>query len=204
MVEGRPRGLAITGEKFQPYALAIGQTALAWNELHEALGVLFAQALGVGTERRFMAAAIWGAITNDRQKRVVLETAINLIGAEEHSKFPQLANDIIWIIQRSASLEDRRNNVVHSPLAEMTSPLISALTKIPMGEVHPGGVLNERAEKLGKATIYAGKDLLTEIIRYRDYAETLADFSDKILKAWRKPDGTWPERPALPPLKDKG
>src|SRR5690349_235351 len=115
MTEDRPRGLVITEEKFQPFALAIGQMALAWNELHEALWVLFSQALGQDKDKQFQGLGIWGAITSDRQKRLVLDAAINLIGREKHTEFPQLAADILWVIERSNSLEDKRNNVVHSP-----------------------------------------------------------------------------------------
>jgi hypothetical protein len=203
MVESRPRPLAITGVKFEPYALAIGQMALAWNELHEALGALFAQALATGLDRGLQCAAIWGAVTSDRQKRQILDATINYMGEETHKRFPQLATDVLWITERANSLEDRRNNVVHSPLAEVTGELIAALTGLQMGDVYPGGVLNERALKLSKSTIRVGKDLLVEMIRYRDYAEALASFSDDIFTVWRKPTDAWPDRPALPSLKDK-
>src|SRR6185312_15033919 len=115
MAEKRPRALAITAEKFAPYALAIGQMALAWNELHEALGVLFAKSLVVGQERNLQVAAIWGAVTSDRQKRLLLGASINHIGEEEHRKFPRLASDVLYLLERANSLEDRRNNVIHSP-----------------------------------------------------------------------------------------
>ncbi|HZL60404.1 MAG TPA: hypothetical protein VFC38_11990 [Stellaceae bacterium] len=203
MTERRQRSLAITGVKFEPYALAIGQMALAWNELHEALGILFTKTLASGIESSLLGIAIWGAVTNDRQKRLILGAAINHIGEEAHLQFPQLASDVLWIIDRTHSLEDKRNNVVHSPLAEVTSELIAVMAGLQMGDVFPGGVLNERALKLSKSTIHVGKNLLTEMNIYRDYAEMLASFSDDIFTAWLTPAGTWPEKPVLPPLKDK-
>ena len=203
MSDERPRTLAITEEKFLPYALAVGQMALAWNELHEALGILFAWSLRTSKDRTLQAIAIWGAVTSDRQKRQLLEASINYLGEESHRQFPQLAADILWLVGRANSLEDKRNNVVHSPLAEITSDLVGALLGLKMGEVFPGGILNERALKLRNSTILVGKDLLNEMIVYRDYAEKLASFSDSILTAWRKPVGSWPERPSLPPLKDR-
>jgi hypothetical protein len=203
MPDRRPRSLAITGAKFEPYARAIGQMALAWNELHEALGALFTQALAVGIERSFQCAAIWGAVTSDRQKRQILEAAINHVGEEVHRRFPLLASDVLWLTGRANSLEDKRNNVVHAPLAEVTSPLVAGLAGLQMGDVYPGGVLNECALKLSKSTHHIGKDLLEQLHLYRDYAEALASFSDEIFTAWRKPTSAWPEKPSLPQLKDK-
>ncbi len=204
MANKEPRASKITSEKFKPYALAIGQMALAWNELHEALGHLFGEALDLktGHDARIQCAAVWGAITSDRQKRLVLDAAMSWVMPERHQKFPKLTRDVLWLTNRANSLEDRRNNVIHSPLDEATG-LAAAIAGLQHGDVYPGGFLNERAGKLGRATTFAGKDLLNEMIVYRDYAQKLADFSDDIFAAWRGKAPTWPEQPALPPLKDK-
>lgn len=77
----RPRpSLAITAPKFEPYALAIGQMALAWNELYEVFGTLFTWAIAEDPRRNWQCAQIWAAVTSDRQKRMILDAAINNIG----------------------------------------------------------------------------------------------------------------------------
>jgi hypothetical protein len=204
MAKKQPRASKITSEKFGPYALAIGQMALTWNELHEALGHLFGEALDLksGHDARIQCAAVWGSVTNDRQKRLMLDAAINWVMPERHKRFPRLAADILWITQRANSLEDRRNNVIHAPLDEATG-IVAAMAGLTHGSVFPGGLFNERSGKLMKATVLSGKDLLREMIVYRDCAQMLADFSDDIFAAWRGKASTWPERPDLPSLKDK-
>ena len=193
----------ITSKKFEPYALAIGQMALAWNELHESLGLLFGQALDLksGRDAGIQCAAVWGSVTSDRQKRLMLDAAINWLGRERHVKYPKL-KDVLWLTDRATSLEDSRNNVIHAPLGEATG-IVAALAGLAHGSVFPSGFFNERSEKLGKATVFAGKDLLKEMILYRDYAQMLADFSDDIFAAWRGKTSTWPERPDLPSLKHR-
>jgi hypothetical protein len=148
-------------------------------------------------------AASWGAVTSDRQKRLLLEAAINWIGMETHKAFTSLASDILWTIKRANSLEDKRNNVIHSPLDEMMGGLSSGLYGIQAGDIYPGGVFNDRAQKLLSATSKRGRSLLAEMHLYRDYASTLAEFSRDMGKAWRLRT-PWPDKPELPPLKDKG
>jgi len=191
--------------KLEPYALAIGQTTLAWNELHETLGALFCKVLGGSTDmdHKMQCMAVWGSVSNDRQKRILLEAAVNWMGEKRHKEFPELAPDILYLIGRANSLEDKRNNVIHAPLEEVSSVIVAAMIGKKVGDVYPGGVLNDHALKLANSTIHVGKDLLTEINRYRDYAEYLDLWASAIFQALEKPDGTWPKRPSLPPLKDK-
>jgi hypothetical protein len=56
----------------KPYATAIGQTALAWNALHDDLASLFWMLLR--TDDSLPILAIWNAIDSDRLQRKSCET----------------------------------------------------------------------------------------------------------------------------------
>jgi hypothetical protein len=113
-----------TSRKFKPYALASGQLNLAWNDLHEVLGEIFVDAMALRHKNvglRVKLAVSWGVVASDRQRRVLLKATINRIGRAEHQAFPQLAEDVIWIVGRGDSLEEKRNNVIHAPLSQVVN-----------------------------------------------------------------------------------
>jgi len=58
---------------FDPYALAIGRLALAWNNLHERLAALFWTILGAGVMNQPI--AIWKSANFDRPRREMLKAA---------------------------------------------------------------------------------------------------------------------------------
>jgi hypothetical protein len=62
---------AVTSQVYKPYVMAIGQLALAWNELHESLALLFIELLASG--RAYPATDIWNAATFDRPKRQLIK-----------------------------------------------------------------------------------------------------------------------------------
>jgi len=197
-----------TAKKFRPYTQAIGEFALAWNDFHEALGDLFIHAVGGEAPRAgasMQLTGIWGVITSDRQKRDILEAAINRIGRKRHEAAPKIAAEVIWLIERGASLEDRRNNVIHSPLSEVINAFAAMFQGIKLGEVMPGvRHHNVRAQKLSASLKKGGRKLLQEIRFYRDHATALAVYARALDKAWETRRRAWPERPELPRLKDRG
>ena len=94
-VKRRPQ--TYSAATIRPYATAIGELALAWNDLHEAFGLIFVQAASfdIARIRQFIQLqAIWGCVTSDRQKRLMVEAAINWIGPQEHKKWHLLAEDV--------------------------------------------------------------------------------------------------------------
>jgi hypothetical protein len=204
MVKSWRRRSRYTQAKFRPYAKAIGELALAWNDFHEALGALFIQASWHppgGSAAWFQASAVWGVITSDRQKRTILEAAISGIGKERHLESPKIAEDVIWLVKRGHDLEDKRNNVIHAPLIELTNALAAALSGEKHGSITPSMALqNTRAIKLRKS-LGTAPNLLREIRFCRDYATALATFARDLSKAWAK-QRPWPKTPRLPPLKD--
>lgn len=188
----------------RPYAVAIGQLALSWNDLHEAFGLIFLQAVtfDVANMRQYtQLQATWGVIQNDRLKRDMAAKAINWVGAPLHVRFPRLGDDILWAVRRATTLEDHRNNVLHSPLYQNNDATLAALMKLDrVSTVIPGRSLwGLRPDKLTAATIRKRKDLLKEIRGYRDAMAALDSFVRAVHDAWQK-QKPWPERPQGPHL----
>jgi hypothetical protein len=63
-------GTSICRKKFRPYALAIGEATLPWNDLHVELGMLFLTVSGGGYANYFF--ELWNSLTNDGAKRNIL------------------------------------------------------------------------------------------------------------------------------------
>lgn len=61
----------------EPHALAIGRIALAWNELHEVLGQIFAQLFTKSHGDTSM--SIWNALDSDRTQRKLLRAAATVV-----------------------------------------------------------------------------------------------------------------------------
>lgn len=186
----RRRTETFTGRNYQPYALAIGQLTMAWNDLHEDLALLFIELLANG--RAYPAADIWNSSPNDRPKRAMLKAVIATDWDDFGSRFPKLASDLTWLLREADKLEDLRNDAVHSPLIYYGHDNAFAVYSGKAGRVLPSVVFgNRRALKLEK------KDLLSEFRWCRDAAVILRDFAGSMYSAVaaRKP---WPQRPSLP------
>jgi len=177
---------------------------MVWNDLHEELGLLFQRVMldkpiNVGAPGRLR--VIWGLISSDRQKRLLLEGVSEWLGQQRHLKFPTLADDLKFLVRKGHTLEDRRNDVIHAPLDEHRN----ALSLGTMGEVYANN-LNTRGRKLTGATRKSNQQLLSVIRLYRDYAIVLARYAEAIRLAWIAGESgrrrAWPKRPLLPPLKD--
>jgi hypothetical protein len=178
------RGLPPTSKTFRPYAIALGQIALAWNELHQALALLFCNVMGGGFVNQFL--AVWNAIKNDRAQRAILKAAAhgNINSGMPPERADRLFRDIEWINARANEIEDARDDALHSPLfaADETQRAIP-LT----GLGHP------RAEKL-----LLRRNLLAEFRWCRDSARTLTEFAYALDAAAGGLGPPWPDRPKMP------
>lgn len=191
----RDSSTRFTSPAFRPYALLIGQVALAWNDLQESLGELFAGIM-LGADDQ-QATAVWQSAKADRAKRDMLKAAVKEMSLVTVKRHPKLEEEIDWISGRLQTLEDLRNNAVHSPLISRDSPLWAALGPMPLGVQPNNSGGNTRALQL------EGKDLLREFRYCRDFALVLGDYVAAITNAlWsmRKP---WPDRPPLPNRGDR-
>ena len=111
----RPAGewaasVPFTHEKFRPYTLALGQFTLAWNDLHTSLAMLFCTVMGGGFSNP--ALAIWHELKADRAQRDILNAAMKSTVINGGSQ--SLSEEIDWICKRADSLEECRNNALHS------------------------------------------------------------------------------------------
>jgi hypothetical protein len=170
-----------THEAFGPYVTALGQLALAWNDLHVTLEMLFCHAMGGGMVNQFL--AVWSAIKSDRAQRDMLVAALKS-KIDLHPLHSKMSDDVIWICGQANTLEDLRNDAIHSPL--WGSPAGKGASVQPLATFG-----NVRASKL------LNKNLLAEFRWCRDSATRLRDFAMKIDAALsgRAP---WPDRPKLP------
>jgi hypothetical protein len=87
---------------FEPYALAIGQLTLAWNDLHERLANLFWGIMGGGFPDR--ALGIWNSANFDRARREMLKAAARATTPREADEYPKMLEDIKWYVTRRKSL----------------------------------------------------------------------------------------------------
>jgi hypothetical protein len=139
--------VSYTHKAFRPYALALGQLTLAWNDLHQSLAMLFCSVMGGGFVSPYL--SIWHALKSDRAQREILMAAMQaqfLNGGSE-----QLHSEIVWICKRADVLEEERNNALHSPLWGADYRGGAPLKVVPVV-----GLGHVRANKL------LGKNLLTE------------------------------------------
>lgn len=175
--------LPVTNRVFDPYTKALGQLALAWNELHETLSVVFCVVMGGGMVNQFL--AIWHEIKVDRAQRDILLAAAKA-GGMNGSRFPRLIADLEWIWKKARDVEDARNDALHSPLwGSQRGPTASVV--MPMT-----GLGHLRARKL------EAKDLLSEFRWCRDATLALTAFARELDGAMTAYGLPWPDRPRWP------
>jgi len=162
-------------------------TQSAWNELQANLCELFSivaldRAPRAGDMVNYVPTYIWHAIRSDRSQRDMLEAAIM------HSKVtsrPELQEHGKWLCDRVANLEDRRNDILHSPLIQWQKGTME--TKI----IPNVFAKNPRALKLASV-----EDILEEITSATNYALELSTYALGILAALLGPSAPWPSKPA--------
>jgi hypothetical protein len=173
--------LPVTHKAFQPYVIALGQLALAWNDLHLSLAMLFCHAMGGGFVNHFL--AVWNSAKFDRAQREMLLAAVKA-QLDLHPLHSKMNEDITWICQQADRLEDGRNDAIHSPL--WATPLGAGTSIRPVA-----GLGNVRATKL------LNENLLAEFRWCRDLATVLRNFAMQI-DAALSGRASWPARPKLP------
>lgn len=185
-----------TEKIYEPYALAIGQVALAWNDLHEELAFLFVHLSG-GGPTMVQSLAAWNSLKADRQKREMLVKVLASRGERDAKQLPGLAADAKWLLDRANSLEEARNNAIHSPLLLVLGSPIAFMERIADERpIIPLTILgNPRAKKL------ALLDLLQEFRRCRNWTLCLRDFAAQLNAALSIEDSPWPCRPKQPDRK---
>jgi hypothetical protein len=169
---------------------------LAWNDLQESLAALFwtltTPIPQPGDIVNYMPLRIWAAIKSDRTQRDMLKEVVKYSGSDRGRK--TMHDDLNWLIERTRSLEDWRNDAIHSPLFSVDKSLYGMTYA---GKVAPAGWLfNPRAIKLSART-----DLLAEFRFCRDTAITLSEYALAMDGALVHLKRAWPDRPSLPTRK---
>ncbi len=168
---------------FQQYAKALGELSLAWNDLHEMLGNLFWVSLGI--PNGVMPLDVWHSSNSDRAQRDMLKAI-----AESHAIGGDLTKtakiEILWVLKRAISLEDTRNNALHSPVFQSGNDPVEA--------AHQSG--HRRAKQL------ANKDLLKELNYFYKTTMVLRDYSFEMFASIQTQNSifpiAWPDRPKMP------
>ena len=165
----------------RPYAIAIGQIALAWNELHEILAVLFSHMIDTKLDNQPL--AMWHVLKSDRAQRDLLLAAAKCITRETIP--PEFLEDVTWLCGRADVVEEARNNALHAPLWVYQKS--GTKTVLPIT-----GLGHTRAKKL------LAKNLLGEFRWCRHAAIVLGDFALDLIDGVADHRLPWPDRPAWP------
>jgi hypothetical protein len=196
---------------YRPYVSTIGRLILAWNNLHENLGMLFV--LLLAARHRASAgddvediddpviarwAGIWSSAAYDRPKRAMLSALMNPIIAADFGQLPKLVSDISWLLKETDKIEEIRNNAVHAPLIWVGDhPAILELIRGHLdNDVIPNLILgNKRALLVSRPGMRGGP--IKEYRWGRDASLVLRDFAVAIRYAIAA-GAPWPDRPQLP------
>lgn len=178
------RNLDFRKKPFRPYAKALGECALAWNDFHMVLSSLFGTVTRI--PNKITPAAIWNALISDRSQREILDAVIKLNAIGYNIPKP-LRAEMEWVLERAIKYEEWRNNLLHSPIFKDGPNEIIAWH-------HLG---NKRAKKLeGKDVLRIARWFYRSVIILREYTENLIEAFDLILM--KAPNASLPKRPLLP------
>jgi hypothetical protein len=176
---------------FKPYVVAIGELILAWNDLHERLATLFAQAMvGSNVKQSF---GVWHKTRADNAKRNLLSAAITNLPDHELKKRPNVVKEIAWILEVADKLEGLRDDSAHGPLTS-TFGILERAFGLSKPIVTPNTYFgNPRALRLNK-----NADILRDFKYAKRRILILRDYAIAIDTAWLNAHIPWPDRPELP------
>ena len=105
--------------EFRPYVIALGQLALAWNELQDTLALLFWTAMmerppQPGDTFSYAPVRAWHSIRSDLAQREMLREVINHSSTQWGR--PRFVADVNWLLSEANRLSGARNDAIHSPL----------------------------------------------------------------------------------------
>jgi hypothetical protein len=126
---------------------------------------------------------VWRVIENDRAQRQMLKCAVEATRWEAEDE--HRAADILWVLEKTNSMAEDRNNAIHSPY-QLFSYQGTSVIRSDNSYGHP------RAEKL------SNKDLITEFRWCFHRTSTLSYFALEMEITFVDVQTPWPERPTLP------
>lgn len=167
----------------EPYAIAMGELIYGWNHLQEELANLFWRVTGI--KNGAIPFAIWHSTPSDHNQRMMLRAATEVT----YARNKEAREAIIWLLDRiDNSLRHKRNDAIHAPLVLNTDALGTSV--IPYDWTN-----NPRAGAL------LGKEILKELIWYRETTDVLRNYSWELRHALHptRPHAL-PKKPELPHL----
>ncbi len=185
-----------TSAKFKPYVIALGQVALAWNDLQESLAELFWTTMNndipqPGDAFDYQALHVWHSIKSDRSQREMLKAAVD--SSSPKWSRTEFRKDVKWLLKEATKIEDARNDAVHSPLIAVDNSFYNLVFKKKEPVAPAWNSFNPRAAKLRKK-----ENLLNEFRYCRDASIVISDFARDVHRALINPQLPWPDRPRLP------
>lgn len=173
-------------EKYEAYIRAVGDAAFSFNQLHEALGRLFA--VVVNGEERETTQAVWYSLSSDRGQRLMLRAAVKASSPSRWPATPKVGAEVLWLLDKADVVAKMRNDAVHLPASLMVGSEQDGGAY--MGALfingHPGALKARGADLLADFNACVEHtDILTRYAR---------DIEAAIVSAARY---GWPERPGL-------
>jgi hypothetical protein len=170
-------------EAFRHVAAEIGFLARAWNGLHDNLAKVFAHVMSPSNIN--IPIAVWNSLVSDLAQREMLRAATNSWAVFNKPK-AAVVEEILWLINKCGDLSHDRNTALHSPINVMQD------TRTLEFSIEPNYLNNNP-----KALKLKGKDVFTEISRYRAQAECLNQYAVSIWMHLAS-GSPLPHRPKLP------
>lgn len=179
-----------TEKEFAPYMLALGQVIVVWNDTYSSLGAFYIIIMGIDLIDRFE--ITWNVINSDRLKRTLLAKVLDESTVLKNNKNGDyIKSEINWILKELNSMEDKRNDFVHSP--------VYALRFHDAGGIYPPSAPgHRRAENLSVA-VRKQKNLISELRHYRDKLTIYERYIRRINYYLYNEQIPLPSRPKLPP-----
>jgi len=173
---------------YGPVATELGHAVIAWNRMHDNLGLLFTQVLGLKAKeptKMLAALAVWHSSDNDR---IMREALLEAAAARFSGRRKAIFEDIKWLVDRARSLAADRNTAVHA-LFKIIEESDGSFKVVPDADSgHP------KSLKLKNA------DLVAEFKSYALCATLLSHHAEMIAgHLWNSHEYAWRERPVLPP-----
>jgi hypothetical protein len=183
---------------FKPYVVAIGELILAWNDLHERLATLFAQAMVNAKVKQSL--AVWHNTRADMAKRKLLKAAIKNLAETELKNRPKVIKEIEWILEKADGLEGIRDDSAHVPLHATPLTILDWDNILAVRNIFDLKVIPNIAFGNTKAIrLSGGAENLLSYFRYaKKRILILRDYAIAIDTAWMNPQMPWPDRPPLP------
>ena len=152
--------------QFKPLAIELGWIVYEWNRLQEALGELFADAMGADT---YTALSAWHAVRSDLTQREMLKAAAAHRAQRSTPEHTLLWRALVDLIDEVTKLSHKRNIAIHAPLVFATDLQDGVIRVQPLDFL-----LNPKAGKLPT------RELLTEFQWYRRSGAALANYANAL------------------------